>query len=55
MNYKQQLEQMVEMVVILTKLRIHQARDYDSPCFEGKYYGPIPSRCTGIITLDAQP
>ncbi len=42
-NYKKQLELMVHKVEIMTRLRIIQARDFDLPCFEGKYYGHVVS------------
>jgi len=37
-SYKQQLEQMVQKIDILTRLRIVQARDWNAPWFEGKHY-----------------
>ena len=55
MKYKNQLEDMVRKIDVLTRLRVYQARDFDSPWFEGKYYGPISSQCHGIITLTQQP
>jgi hypothetical protein len=33
------------MVDVLTRLRIYQARKWDAPWFEGKYYGAIRRDC----------
>lgn len=41
MNYKQQLEHMLVTVDIMTRLRIHQAREWDSLWYEGVYYAPV--------------
>jgi len=49
-DYKLELERMVERIDILTRLRILQARYWDSPWFEGVYYGPIYSEHNATLT-----
>lgn len=50
MSYKSQLSEMVKMVDVLTRLRIYQARKWDAPWFEGKYYGAIRRDCVLVIS-----
>ena len=50
MKYKEQLEDMVRKIDILTRLKVLQARDWDSPWFEGVYYAPHYNT-NGLITI----
>jgi len=49
-NYKRQLEDAMKRIDILTRLKVLQAREWDSPWYEGVYYVPHYN-AKGLITV----
>lgn len=54
MDYKQQLELMVRKTDILTRLRVYQARDFDSPWLEGRYYYSLKQNPAIVLNFNQQ-